>query len=337
MKLRTRLLAPVCALPLLLILSTAEAQDTTIKFVTANPENSYHGAFALGFKKHVEELSDGRVAVELFLGGQMGSEQDNVTQVSTGIMNVASMAVNNVTPFSPIVGFATLPYMFNNLEEAWAVLDSPLRDDLNETMIEQGNFRAIAWMTGGFRVLTNSKKPVRTPADLQGLRIRVAKNDIMIATYKAWGIDPVPMAWTELFPALQQKVVDGQDNPYMVLPAVKFYEVQKYVTNIHWILWVGPVIANEGWYQSLDPEIREIVDEAALRAEQEERDWAITHEALSVLAAVEHGMEITVPADDEKEWMEKAKSVWPQFYDDIGGKDFVDRVVAFLEEYRAAN
>ena len=334
MNFRTPLRALFCALPLLFSHATAEAQDVTVKFATANPENSYHGAFALAFKKHAEELSDGRVAVDLLLGGQMGSEQDNVNQVSTGILHMTSVAVNNVTPFAPIVGFCTLPYMWNSFDEAWAVLDSPLRDKLNEIMVQQGNFRSLAWMTGGFRVLTNSKKPVRTPADLKGLRIRVPKNEIMIESYKAWGINPVPMAWTEVFTALQQRVVDGQDNPYVAIPAVKFYEVQKYITNIHYILWIGPVLVNERWYQGLDPEIRKIVDEAALKAETDEREWAIGQEGKAALEAIEHGMEVTVPADDEEEWIERGRSIWPKFYDKIGGKAFVDNVVAFLEDYR---
>ena len=312
----------------------AEAQNVTIKFATANPENSYHGIFGLAFKKYAEQMSNGSVKVELFLSGQMGSEQDNVNQVSSGIIQMSSQAVNNVTPFAPIVGFCTLPYMWNNFGEAWAVLDSPLREKLNETMVKQGNFRAIAWLTGGFRVLSNSKKPVRTLEDLKGLRIRVPKNEIMIQAYKSWGINPVPMAWTEVFNALQQKVVDGQDNPYAAIPQEKFYEVQKYVTNIHYLLWIGPVLVNEAWYQSQSPNVRKIMAEAALKAQKEERDWAVANEGTSCLEAIENGMEVMVPANNEKEWIEKARSIWPNFYDKIGGKAFVDEVVAFLEQHR---
>ncbi len=327
-------LMTAAAVLLMAALQPVNAQDVTIKFASANPDDSYHGVFGHAFKKHAEALSGGRIKVDVFLGGQLGSEQDNVNQVSSGILNMTSAAVNNVTPFAPIVGFCSLPYMWNNFEEAWAVLDSPLRDRLNDTMAEQANMRAVAWMTGGFRVLTNSKKPVRTPADLQGLRIRVPKNEIMIAAYKAWGIDPVPMAWTEVFNALQQKVVDGQDNPYAAIPAVRFDEVQDYITNIHYLLWIGPVLVNEAWYQGLDPELRGIVDEAAKLAQDEERQWAIAREGTAALQSVEAGLEITVPADNEREWIEKAKSVWPMFYDKIGGKEFVDEVVAFLEEFR---
>ena len=115
-------IAVLAAALLTAALHSAYAQEVTIKFASANPDDSYHGVFGHAFKKHAEALSEGRIQVDVFLGGQLGSEQDNVNQVSSGILNMASAAVNNVTPFAPIVGFCSLPYMWNNFEEAWAVL-----------------------------------------------------------------------------------------------------------------------------------------------------------------------------------------------------------------------
>ena len=316
---------------LLAALPSAHAQEVKIKFASANPDDSYHGVFGHAFKKHAEALSEGRIQVDVFLGGQLGSEQDNVNQVSSGILNMASAAVNNVTPFAPIVGFCSLPYMWNNFEEAWAVLDSPLRERLNDTMAEQANMRAVAWLTGGFRVLTNSKKPVRTPADLQGLRIRVPKNEIMIAAYKAWGINPVPMAWTEVFNALQQKVVDGQDNPYLTVHSMKFYEMQKYVTNIRYIFSIEPLIISEMVYQDLDEETQAMMVEAGKAATQHSAEHLRKSEAAIKEDLIARGMEISDPADDEKEFIERAtNAVWPKFYDSIGGKEKLDRVMEIL-------
>ena len=113
-------------------------------------------------------------------------------------------------------------------------------------------------------MLTNSKKPVKTVADLQGLVIRVPKNEIMIDTYKAWGINPTPMAWTETFAGLQQKVVDGQDNPYMTVHAMKFYEVQDYVTNLRHIFSIEPLVVSEQLYQSMPPQQQQAVTAAGL-------------------------------------------------------------------------
>jgi tripartite ATP-independent transporter DctP family solute receptor len=314
--------------------STAVAKVYTIKYAQASAPDSFHGYCAEQFKKYAEKMGKGQIKVELFHGGQMGSEQDNVQQVSQNMIQLSTMAVNNVTPFAPIVGFCTLPYIWTTKDEAYAVLDGPVGDKLNTTMVKQGNFRALGWLVGGFRVLTNSKKPIRTPADLKGVTIRVPKNPIMIGAYKAWGINPVPMAWTETFNALQQKVVDGQDNPYIVNETSKFQEVQKYITNIHYILWIGPLLASETWYSTLPDDIRKVVDEAAKKAVTDERRFVENQEAAALLKMINAGMELQQPANNEKEWIEKAQAIWPQFYEEIGGKAFVDEVVNFLGNYR---
>jgi tripartite ATP-independent transporter DctP family solute receptor len=285
------------------------------------------------FKELAEKYSDGRIQVNLFIGGQMGSEQDNVQQCSTGMLHMAIMAVNNVTPFSPAVGFMTLPYVFPKIEDAHKLFKSEfINKDLNETMVKQANVRALGWLVGGYRVLTNSKKEITTPGDLKGLTIRVPKNPIMIAAYKAWGINPVPMAWTEVFNALQQGVIDGQDNPHLVNASMKFFEVQKYITDIHYILWTGPILVSESWYQKLPDDIKPIVAKAAQEAAEHEWKWVAEKEAEALKECMNKGMKMVKPADDEKEWIEKAKSVWPQFYDSVGGKEMLDKVVAVLKE-----
>lgn len=305
-----------------------------VKYATANPPDSFHGYCAKRFKYHVEKLSKGDVEVQLFLGGQMGSEQDNVQQVSQNIIQFSTMAVNNVTPFAPIVGFCTLPYMWLTKDEAYAVLDGPIGKKLNKIMAKQANIISLGWLVGGFRVLTNSKKPIRTVEDLKGVTIRVPKNPIMIEAYKSWGVNPVPMAWTEVFNALQQKVVDGQDNPHIVNYTSKFHEVQKYITNIHYILWIGPLITNAQWYASLPKDKQDLFQEAATLAVKDERAFVEREEGIALFKLVEAGMEVMQPANHEKEWIERARSIWPKFYDKIGGKAFVDEVVKFLEEYR---
>jgi len=142
------------------------------------------------------------------------------------------------------------------------------------------------------------------------------------------------MAWTETFNALQQKVVDGQDNPYIVNYTSKFQEVQKYITNIHYILWIGPLLASEAWYSSLPDDVKKIVDEAGMKAVKDERKFVENEEASALLGLVNAGMEVQQPADNEKEWIEKAQAIWPEYYDKIGGKAFVDEVVNFLKDYR---
>ncbi len=202
-------------------------------------------ALGKAFISALEKHSGGQDTGKLFLNGQLGDEQDTVTAAATGTLDFSILAINNITPFSPTVGTLTLPYVILSLEDAEKLTQGEIGQQMVEQTIEDAGVRIIGWAYSGFRVLTNSKKPVTTVADLQGLVIRVPKNEIMIDTYKAWGINPTPMAWTETFAALQQKVVDGQDNPYMTINAMKFYEVQNHVTNLRHIFSIEPLIISE--------------------------------------------------------------------------------------------
>ena len=161
-------------------------------------------ALGLAFIAALEEQSGGEMTGKLFLNGQLGDEQDTVTAAATGTLDFSILAINNITPFSPSVGTLTLPYVILSQDDAEAITQGEVGQQMIDQTIEDAGVRIIGWGYSGFRVLTNSKKPVSTVEDLQGLVVRVPKNEIMIATYKAWGINPTPMAWSETFTGLQQ-------------------------------------------------------------------------------------------------------------------------------------
>ena len=288
-------------------------------------------ALGKAFIAALQEKSGGQHTGKLFLNGQLGDEQDTVTAAATGTLDFSILAINNITPFSPTVGSLTLPYMILSQEDAEKLTQGEIGQDMVKQTIEDAGVRIIGWAYSGFRVLSNSKKPVSTLADLQGLVIRVPKNEIMIETYKSWGINPTPMAWSETFAALQQKVVDGQDNPYMTINAMKFYEVQKYITNLRYIFSIEPLIVSEQLFQSLSPEEQAAVTEAGMEATKASSAFLREQEAKIREELVAKGMEITDPADGEKEFMDKAMAaVWPKFFDGVGGKDHVNKVLAAL-------
>lgn len=329
----TRILVIAAVLAGLGLAPLAWGAELVVKAATANPPGSYHVVCLEKFKELAEKYSNGKIQVNVYIGGQLGSEEDNVQQCSTGMTHVSIMAVNNVTPYSKAVGFMTLPYIFPKLEDAYKLFKSDyVKTTLNDLMVKQANVRALAWLVGGYRVFTNSKREVLTPDDLKGLKIRVPKNNIMIAAYKSWGVDPIPMAWTEVFNALQQGVIDGQDNPHLVNASMKFFEVQKYITDIHYILWTGPILASEIWYRKLTPEQRQVIDRAAREAAEFEWKWVEEKEAEALKECLDKGMKLSKPANNEKDWIEKAKSIWPQFYESVGGKEIVDKVVAVMAQ-----
>jgi len=209
-----------------LALGVTPAAAKKFKIAVGDSAGSAQEALGLAFVKELEARSGGKHTAKLFLNGQLGSEQDTVNEAAIGTLDMSLLAINNITPFSPTVGVFTLPYVILSLEDAEKLTQGPIGQELTENTIRDAGVRIIGWTYTGFRVLTNSKKPVSTVADLQGLVIRVPKNEIMIDTYRAWGIDPTPMAWSETFTGLQQKVVDGQDNPYLTVNSMKFSEVQ---------------------------------------------------------------------------------------------------------------
>jgi len=313
-------------------LSSAVAAEFTIKYAVSSPDTSFHAEFAREFKKQAEQMSNGRLKVNVFGGGQLGSEQDNVQGCSTNMIQMSTVAVNNLTPFAPAVGVLSLPYILPSIESAYKLLSDPFMDTLNEEIIATSNVRVLSWLIGGYRVLTNSKKPVKVPSDMDGLKVRVPKNEIMLQTYKAWGVNPVPMAWTEVFNALQQKVIDAQDNPHIVNTASKFYEVQKYITDIHYLLWTGPFMISEQFYQKLPADLQKVVKEAAMIASKHEWKWVAEMEANALQESIDNGMIFMKPENEETEWIPKARSVWPNFYDSVGGKEIVDKVLAIMEK-----
>lgn len=301
------------------------------KIAVGDSGGSSQEATGLAFKAKLEELSGGNHTATLFLNGQLGSEQDTVNDAAIGTLDMSLLAINNVTPFSPTVGVFTLPYVILSLEDAETLTQGPIGQELTENTINDAGVRIIAWTYTGFRVLTNSKKPVKSVADLEGLVIRVPKNEIMIDTYKSWGISPTPMAWSETFAGLQTKVVDGQDNPYTTINAMKFYEVQDYVTEIRYIFSIEPLIVSEQVFQDLSAEDQAMILEAGKAATLASAQFLRDKEAEIKELLVEKGMEIHVPENDEAEFIELATTaVWPKFYDSIGGVEKLNAVLAAI-------
>ncbi|NRH26334.1 TRAP transporter substrate-binding protein [Pseudomonas sp. MS19] len=285
----------------------------------------------LKFAEELKARTNGKDEAKLFLNGQLGSEEDTVSNAAMGTLDFSILAINNVTPFSPSVGILTMPYMIQSLDDAVAMTQSDIGKQLIDNTVRDAGVRIIGWAYSGFRVLTNSKKPVNTVADLKGLQIRVPKNEIMIDTYRAWGINPTPMAWSETFTGLQLKVVDGQDNPYLTVNAMKFDEVQKYVTNLRYLFSIEPLIVSESMFEEQTPEMQQIILDAGKAATLHSEKWLVAQEDKIKQELTAKGMVITDPANGEQEWIDLAVSkVWPKYYEQIGGKDQVNVVLKAL-------
>ncbi len=309
---------------------TSALAGKTLKIGLGDPIDSDQGVLALRFKEIVEKASNGEYKVDIFPAGQLGDEQKMVKDARRGSIDGAVVAINNITPFSKSVGVLTLPYLIQSFNDAVKVTTGDLGNQWREILIKEAGVRLMGWGYSNFRVLTNSKKPVKTLADLKGLKIRVPKNAIMIETWKALGAEPVPMAWPETFTALQQKVVDGQDNPHVANYAMKFYEVQDYTSECHYLFSLQPLIFGEKFFKSLSAEDQAMFTRAGIEAQQYNLLFSVTEAETAKQNMIKKGVEY-FDIENEDEWSKIAMDqVWPKFYDSVGGKPAVDVVVKAL-------
>ena len=331
MNLKTKLKTVFCIMACLLLFVSGEVSAKRFKIAVGDAAGGTQDALGKKFVMLLKEKSGGKHSAKLFHNGQLGSEQDTVNDAALGLLDFSILAINNITPFSPTVGVFTLPYVILSLDDAIKLTQGDVGKELIANTIRDAKVRIIGWAYSGFRVLTNSKKPITMVSDLHDVVIRVPKNEIMLATYKSWGINATPMAWSETFTALQQRVVDGQDNPYITVHSMKFYEVQKYITNLRYLFSIEPLIVSESIFQSRDKKTQTAILEAAKEATDYSAQYLRDSEASIKEDLMAKGMQIADPADGEKEFIDLAtKTVWPKYYDSIGGKDKLDRVLMIL-------
>lgn len=314
----------------LLFTAPFAAAETEFKVALGGSADGGQHALATHFADTLKQKTNGEFSARLFMNSQLGSEQDTVNDAALGVLDFSVVAINNITPFSPTVGIFTLPYMIQSLDEAVKLTQSDVAKEMVDNTIRDAGVRIVGWTFSGFRVLTNSKKPVTKLEDLQGMIIRVPKNEIMIDTYRAWGVNPTPMSWAELFTALQQQVVDGQDLSIVDIEAVKFDEVQTYISNIHYNFLLEPMIMSEAIFQEQSPEVQAAILEAGQQATLHSADFLRSKEAIARDSLIKKGMKIS-DVTDEDQWISKATTtVWPKYYDSVGGKAKINNALREL-------
>ena len=313
------------------LMFSASALAANWNIAVGDGGGSAQEALGLKFTELLAEKTGGKHSAKLFLNGQLGSEQDTVNDAALGTLDFSILASNNLAPFSPTLGILSLPYIFENLDQAVTTVEGPIAAELVENTIRDSGVRIIGWTYSGFRVLSNSKRPIQKLADLDGIVVRVPKNEIMIDTYKSWGNNPTPMAWSETFTALQQGVVDGQDTPYTTIYAMKFGEVQKYISDLHYLFLLEPLIISESLFQDQDVATQKAILEAGNEATDYSLSWLKEKEAIIKDELVsKYGMQIDT-LQDEAEWAKRAQdAVWPKFYESVGGKDKVNALLRAL-------
>lgn len=315
-------------------LHAASYKKQTIMAASANSLTSAHAVTLNKFKEIIEKESGGAITVKIFLGGSMGDETANVKQLRNSELHIATVFTGNLTPFAPSATVLCLPYMFNSLEDAYTLLsNADFTNALAAQIAKESNTRPLGWMIGGYRNITNSKHAITSINDLQGLKIRVSPSAIQLASFRAWGLEPHPLAWSETYSALQQGVIDGQENMFATNRDLKLWEIQKHITELHYMLWTGVILASEPWLNKLDPDTKALVQKAAAEAQKADWEFAENYERESKKMSIENGMVVSV-LTDEPVWQEKARAIWKDFLTTPEMQMLADKAVSIIQASR---
>ena len=290
------------------------------------------------FAELVAIYTDNHIKPSIFPGSQLGSEKEMLQQARQGMLQVTIPATNNMAQVAPSMNLLMLPYLTQSTEENNYLLDE-LTPILNPRVIEESGVHIVGWENTGWRhFFYNSENPIEGPDDLAELNMRVPPNPIMLGTYESWNASPAPIAWNELYSALQQGVVEGGDNPVSDIIGMKFNEVINRITRLNYTLLTHPIVVSERWFQGLEPEIQEAVLRAGRETTEYVRWWQPLDESRWWEIAKEAGVQIT-EIEDETSWKEQARDSWPNYYEMIGedGEELVDTALNILENYEESN
>lgn len=271
---------------------TAVAMEIKLAHVV-NEKDAFHVA-AEKFKELVEKNSQGALTVTIFPNAKLGDERTLLERMKMGIVDAGIITNGPIINFVPSFGVIDLPFLFRDPNHAYKVLDGSIGQKLMADLEAQG-WKGLAFAERGFRNLTNSKRPVKTPEDVKGLKIRVMQNPVYVDSFKALGANAVPMAWTEVLTALQQGTVDGQENPLNVIMAFKLYETQKYLSITRHAYAPAPIIMSMNTWKKLTPAQQAIVKKAAQDAAEFERAWDNKMEAEWLKDLKAKGMVVATP------------------------------------------
>ncbi|MCF7953748.1 MAG: DctP family TRAP transporter solute-binding subunit [Spirochaetales bacterium] len=300
-----------------------ETSQVTLSLGHGAPPSNPRHTVAQKMAEWVEEESDGMLKIEIVPSETLGSDRQMAESVGMGTLDLSINSQGPVSTFNPKMAAIGLPFLFETPEDAYRVLDGEIGQDLAEPLLDDG-IRVLSYWDNGFRHITNNKRPINKPADLDGLKIRTPEDKITLAIFKTLGANPAPLAFGELPLALSQGVFDGQENPITNIYFAKLYEVQKYISLTGHKYEMCPLIVSEDTWQKLSADQQNVLQEAAQKfaVMHREENNKMQDELLGELE--KEGMESNQA--QVKLFREATKSVYETFKKDFGA-DFVDQLV----------
>lgn len=311
----------------------AEFNDRNIRLSNGINEDHPVGNGVVKMQACLDEKTGGKLKISAFWGGALGGDLQATQALRSGVQEAVVSSSSPLVGLIPALGVFDLPFLFANAQEVDAVVDGPFGEMMNEKLAEQGLVNLAYW-ENGFRNLSNSKTPVNKWEDFAGMKVRVMQNNIFLDTFNNLGANPTPMAFGEVFSALETKAIDAQENPYVTIDTSKFFEVQKYITETNHAYTPFLFLFSKAIFDSYTPEEQAALRECAIVGRDEERSVIrkLNLESLEKIKAA--GLEVnTLSADEQARIREKSAVVYEKHKDSIGA-DVVDAVMAELKKIR---
>ncbi len=305
--------------------NSAKAKTMKMAVATSKDRSLTQGLYK--FQEIVESETGGSIKVEVYPDGQLGGDRVVFEGLKMNSIQGTTMSTGPIAGFVPEFTVFDFPYLFKDEETAYKVLDGKIGTDMLARLEDEG-IAGLNYWENGFRDLTNNKHEVKSVDDLKGLKIRTLENELHVDLWKTFGANPTPMAYTELFTSLEQKVVDGQENPVGNVTTGNFFEVQDYLTKTQHIYNASVFMISQKFMDTLSDEEKEIVQKAAAEARdyQRELNQKESEEAYAILK--EKGMKVTELSDKAlAEFEKKAEPIYEQYKEKVGA-ELVDQIVS---------
>ena len=309
----------------LFTISSVSAADFVLKVAHNGPEQHPFQNGAVRFKQVMEEQTNGNVEVQIFPSAQLGSEEETSQMIKQGTIACAvESAGGGLAPFVPSADLLNLPFLFRDLPHFYRVVDGPIGEQIGRNVEDKLDSVFLGWWFSGIRNEWNGKRPVRTPDDLKGLKIRVMGSPVLIDTFNALGAQATPMSWGEVYTSLQQGVIDGAETDHVDLLVEKFYEVTKHVSLTGHMYLAAGLICSKKVYNKLPAAYQIALINAGKASVQTERDAMeiMTGDALAKLK--DKGLKFYTI--DVAPFQNKVISVYKKNADKVGGMDVIKLV-----------
>ncbi len=286
------------------------------------PEHPYHLG-AMRYSEWIAQRTKNKVKIDVYPSTQLGNERDMVEGLQLGTIDLVVTSTGPLGGFVPRIFVVDLPFLFRDREHAYKALDGPTGRELLDAFSAKG-IKGLSFWENGFRQMTNNVRPIEKPEDLKGIKIRTMENKVHLSAFRAFGASPAPMAWSEVYTALQQRTIDAQENPIAIIYFQKIYEVQKYLALTGHFYSPAPLLMSLKAFNNLPQNIQKIMLDTAMECATYERNLLRDNEAKQLAEIKAKGMQVTLP--NKKPFQAAAAPVYKEFESQFG-KEIIDRII----------